>query len=80
MASERTQRQRQLVDYKVSDISPDVSFLEMLDELNKRLVKKNEEPVAFDSDCREGICGSGYGNKWLTSRANPGELQPANCT
>ncbi len=46
------------VTYKVSDISPDASFLEMLDVLNTDLVKKGEEPVAFDHDCREGICGS----------------------
>ncbi|WP_323787636.1 succinate dehydrogenase/fumarate reductase iron-sulfur subunit [Psychroserpens sp.] len=47
----------QLVDYKVNDISPDMSFLEMLDVLNEQLVNNNEDPVAFDHDCREGICG-----------------------
>ncbi|MBM4266550.1 MAG: succinate dehydrogenase/fumarate reductase iron-sulfur subunit [Deltaproteobacteria bacterium] len=47
-----------LVEYAVSDIDPDSSFLEMLDHLNENLVKKNEEPIAFDSDCREGICGT----------------------
>ncbi|WP_120199904.1 succinate dehydrogenase/fumarate reductase iron-sulfur subunit [Ichthyenterobacterium magnum] len=46
-----------MVDYKVSDISPDMSFLEMLDVLNEQLVNKDESPVAFDHDCREGICG-----------------------
>ena len=46
-----------LVTYEVPDISPDMSFLEMLDVLNDRLNAKGEEPVAFDSDCREGICG-----------------------
>lgn len=46
-----------MVDYKVSDISPDSSFLEMIDVLNMQLVEKGEEPVAFDHDCREGICG-----------------------
>lgn len=46
-----------MVDYKVNDISPDMSFLEMLDVLNEQLVNKDEEPVAFDHDCREGICG-----------------------
>jgi succinate dehydrogenase / fumarate reductase iron-sulfur subunit len=46
-----------LVSYQVDDISPDMSFLEMLDVLNERLNAKGEEPVAFDSDCREGICG-----------------------
>jgi succinate dehydrogenase / fumarate reductase iron-sulfur subunit len=46
-----------IVDYPVKDISPDMSFLEMLDVLNEDLVNKGEEPVAFDHDCREGICG-----------------------
>lgn len=46
-----------MVDYKVTNISPDSSFLEMIDELNIELVEKGEEPVAFDHDCREGICG-----------------------
>ncbi|PRY58085.1 succinate dehydrogenase subunit B [Knoellia remsis] len=45
------------VTYEVSDISPDMSFLEMLDVLNEQLNAKGEEPIAFDSDCREGICG-----------------------
>jgi succinate dehydrogenase / fumarate reductase, iron-sulfur subunit len=48
----------QMVAYPVDGISPDMSFLEMLDVLNEQLVKKGEEPVAFDHDCREGICGS----------------------
>ena len=47
-----------IVTYPVDGISPDMSFLEMLDVLNEQLIKKNEEPVAFDQDCREGICGS----------------------
>ena len=47
-----------LVDYKVADISPNTSFLEMLDILNERLTERSEDPVAFDSDCREGICGT----------------------
>lgn len=46
-----------MVDYNVTDISDDMSFLEMLDILNDQLVVKGEEPVAFDHDCREGICG-----------------------
>jgi len=46
-----------LVDYNVTGISPDSSFLEMLDVLNEQLVDKGEEPVVFDHDCREGICG-----------------------
>jgi succinate dehydrogenase / fumarate reductase iron-sulfur subunit len=47
-----------MVRYQVSDISPDMSFLEMLDMLNERLMEQGEEPIAFDHDCREGICGS----------------------
>ncbi len=46
------------IDYDANDISTDMSFLEMLDFINEGLVKKGEEPIAFDSDCREGICGS----------------------
>jgi succinate dehydrogenase / fumarate reductase iron-sulfur subunit len=46
------------VDYSLRDISEDMSFLEMLDILNERLTAKGEDPVAFDHDCREGICGS----------------------
>jgi succinate dehydrogenase / fumarate reductase iron-sulfur subunit len=45
------------VDYEVDDVSPDESFLEMLDSLNEILLAGGEEPVAFDHDCREGICG-----------------------
>jgi succinate dehydrogenase iron-sulfur subunit len=44
--------------YQVDDITEDMSFLEMLDVLNERLIADGQEPVAFDSDCREGICGS----------------------
>ncbi|MCK6614881.1 MAG: succinate dehydrogenase/fumarate reductase iron-sulfur subunit [Ignavibacteriaceae bacterium] len=44
--------------YPAPEISPDMSFLEMLDVVNERLIEKNEEPIAFDHDCREGICGS----------------------
>ena len=44
--------------YAVDDVSPDMSFLEMLDVLNEGLIARGEDPVAFDSDCREGICGS----------------------
>ena len=50
--------QGRMVEYKVQDISPDMSFLEMLDVLNEDLLHKGEIPVAFDHDCREGICGS----------------------
>jgi len=47
-----------MVKYQVDHVSPDMSFLEMLDILNQQLIAKGEEPVAFDHDCREGICGS----------------------
>ena len=47
----------QMVEYRVKDISEHMSFLEMLDVLNEELVAKDEDPVAFDHDCREGICG-----------------------
>ncbi|MES2627734.1 MAG: succinate dehydrogenase/fumarate reductase iron-sulfur subunit [Bacteroidota bacterium] len=46
-----------MVDYKVTNISEDMSFLEMMDVLNQDLIEKGDEPVAFDHDCREGICG-----------------------
>jgi succinate dehydrogenase / fumarate reductase, iron-sulfur subunit len=46
-----------MVRYEVPDVNPEMSFLEMLDVLNESLIAKNEEPVAFDHDCREGICG-----------------------
>ena len=46
-----------LVDYQVTGVSPDMSFLEMLDVLNEQLVAKGQEAISFDSDCREGICG-----------------------
>jgi len=47
-----------MASYRLDDVSPDMSFLEMLDILNEQLIRKNEEPIAFDHDCREGICGS----------------------
>jgi succinate dehydrogenase / fumarate reductase, iron-sulfur subunit len=47
-----------LVEYDAPDISPDMSFLEMLDVVNERLTIGGDEPIAFDHDCREGICGS----------------------
>jgi len=46
-----------LETYKVKDVSPDMSFLEMFDVLNEQLINDGKEPVAFDHDCREGICG-----------------------
>ena len=47
-----------LTEYKATGISPDMSFLEMLDIVNERLIEKGDVPIAFDHDCREGICGS----------------------
>ena len=47
-----------IVNYQIDNISPDMSFLEMLDVLNADLISKDEDPVSFDHDCREGICGS----------------------
>lgn len=46
-----------MVTYRVEDVSPDMSFLEMLDVLNERLILEGDDPIAFDHDCREGICG-----------------------
>lgn len=48
----------QFVEYRAADISPDMSFLEMLDVVNEGLIKQGQEPIAFDHDCREGICGT----------------------
>ncbi|MGB4079965.1 MAG: succinate dehydrogenase/fumarate reductase iron-sulfur subunit, partial [Bacteroidia bacterium] len=47
-----------MVDYKVNSISEHMSFLEMMDVLNEQLINSGDDPVAFDHDCREGICGS----------------------
>jgi succinate dehydrogenase / fumarate reductase iron-sulfur subunit len=45
-------------EYALSDVSPDMSFLEMMDVLNNQLIEQGQDPVAFDHDCREGICGT----------------------
>jgi succinate dehydrogenase / fumarate reductase, iron-sulfur subunit len=47
----------EMVDYQLQNVSPDSSFLEMMDQLNEELIAKGDDPVAFDHDCREGICG-----------------------
>ena len=52
-----SQSKGKFVIYSLDNISPSCSFLEMLDILNEQLISRNEEPVAFDHDCREGICG-----------------------
>ncbi len=49
--------QGQFKTYEAREVSPDMSFLEMLDEVNEGLIENGEEPIAFDHDCREGICG-----------------------
>jgi len=48
----------EIMHYEMDNVSPDMSFLEMLDVLNEELIAKNEDPVAFEHDCREGICGT----------------------
>ena len=48
----------QMVDYDIDNISPDMSFLEMLDVLNTKIIENDQNPISFDHDCREGICGS----------------------
>jgi succinate dehydrogenase / fumarate reductase iron-sulfur subunit len=54
----KAQDRGKLVTYRAAGISPDMSFLEMLDVVNEGLALKGEDPIAFDSDCREGICGA----------------------
>ncbi len=66
-----------LVKYQVDHVSPDMSFLEMLDILNQQLISKNEEPVAFDHDCREGICGSC--GVMINGLAHGGQLATTTC-
>jgi succinate dehydrogenase / fumarate reductase iron-sulfur subunit len=63
--------------YEVDDVSPDMSFLELFDVLNERLISKGEEPVAFDHDCREGICGSCA--MMINGRAHGPESGTATC-
>ncbi len=63
--------------YEVDDVSPDMSFLELFDVLNERLITKGEEPVAFDHDCREGICGSC--SMMINGRAHGPERGTATC-
>jgi succinate dehydrogenase / fumarate reductase iron-sulfur subunit len=63
--------------YDVSDISEDMSFLELFDVLNERLIAQGKEPVAFDSDCREGICG--MCSMMINGQAHGPELGTATC-
>lgn len=55
---ENAKAKGKMVDYDVDNISPDMSFLEMMDVLNEQLVAEDKEPIEFDHDCREGICGT----------------------
>ena len=64
-------------EYDLDDVSPDMSFLEMLDILNERLVGEDREPVAFDHDCREGICGSC--GMMINGQAHGPQLGTATC-
>ena len=66
-----------LVTYDVPDISEDMSFLEMLDILNDRLLADGEEPIAFEHDCREGICGSC--GMMINGQAHGSQLGTATC-
>jgi succinate dehydrogenase / fumarate reductase iron-sulfur subunit len=54
---ENNQSEGKMVDYRLESISPESSFLEMLDQLNENLINDDQDPVVFDHDCREGICG-----------------------
>jgi succinate dehydrogenase / fumarate reductase, iron-sulfur subunit len=58
----------EFVEYKANDVNPDMSFLEMLDVVNEGLIQKGQDPIAFDSDCREGICGMCSRDQWDSSR------------
>jgi len=63
--------------YDVDDVSPDMSFLELIDLLNERLITEGTEPVEFDHDCREGICGSC--SMMINGRAHGPEMGTATC-
>jgi succinate dehydrogenase / fumarate reductase iron-sulfur subunit len=69
--------QGKFVDYLARDVSADMSFLEMLDVVNEELIKKGEEPIAFDHDCREGICGSC--GMYINGRAHGPQVGAATC-
>jgi len=67
----------QLVTYNVKDISPEMSFLEMFDVLNEDLLRQGQEPIAFDHDCREGICG--MCSMFINGRAHGPEKGTTTC-
>lgn len=66
-----------LVTYKVQGVNPDMSFLEMIDVLNEDLIQKGEDPIAFDHDCREGICG--MCSMMINGQAHGPELETTTC-
>ena len=66
-----------MVDYNVADISEHMSFLEMMDQLNEQLINERKEPVAFDHDCREGICG--MCSLYINGRAHGPETGTTTC-
>jgi succinate dehydrogenase / fumarate reductase iron-sulfur subunit len=67
----------EMVDYTLDGISPDQSFLEMIDTLNNRLIKEGKDPVAFDHDCREGICG--MCSMMINGKAHGGQKETTTC-
>lgn len=66
-----------MVSYKAKGVSPDSSFLEMLDQVNEEIIGKAEEPIAFDHDCREGICGSC--SMMINGKAHGGQKGTTTC-
>lgn len=71
------QTKGKFVDYEIDDISPEMSFLEMLDALNKKLIENGGDPVAYEHDCREGICGSC--GLFINGRPHGPEREVATC-
>lgn len=71
------QAKGQFVDYSLNDINEEMSFLEMLDALNKQLIERGEDPVAYEHDCREGICGSC--GLFINGRPHGPEREVATC-
>lgn len=73
----KAQEKGSMETYEVQDISPDISFLEMLDVLNEQLIKKGQEAIEFDNDCREGICGAC--SMVINGQPHGPELETATC-
>ena len=75
------QAEGRFVTYEARGISTDMSFLEMLDVVNEGLIARGEEPIAFDHDCREGICGQcGVVDQRQPARPAPRRRRPASST